>query len=132
MYRFAAALAVLVFSALPADCKKVPPKDPPKLANRDAVARALPQGMRLEEKFRDLNDGGKVTTVEQKLAELKATVSKDGKLRDGGGKLIFFYKGLSYQGRRPTREQEARARKRLEELHKRGTVIEMAPLRAPK
>jgi len=131
MSRFAA-LAALVCSALPADCKKVLPKDSPKLANRDAVAKALPQGMRLEEKFRDLNNGGKVTTVEQKLAGLRAAVGKDGKLRDGGGKPIFFYKGLSYQGRRPTRNQEAEARKGLELLRKQGTVIEMAPLKPPR
>jgi hypothetical protein len=132
MTRSVPLFAILAVATLPPAVLAAPGKEPPKLANREAVAKALPQGLTLATKFRDVANQRTITTVERKLAELKAQVGKDGKLRTGVGKLIFFYQGLRYQGARPAREDVERERKLHQKLVKMGTVIEMAPITPPK
>ena len=65
-------------------------------------------------------------TVEQKLAELKANC-KNGKLVDGAGTEIYFYKLTGCWGNPPRNYQEILERQEAELaiLRKRYTVIEM-------
>jgi hypothetical protein len=68
----------------------------------------------------------KKTTVEQKLIELKARCKK-GKLVDGSGKEIRFYRLVGCWGNPPEDYQEILARQaaEIEKLRKRCTVVEM-------
>jgi len=65
-------------------------------------------------------------TVEQKLAELKANC-KNGKLVDGAGTEIYFYKLTGCWGNPPRNYQEIRERQEAElaRLRKQYMVIEM-------
>ena len=72
-------------------------------------------------------DGGTLKiTVEQKLAELKASC-KNGKLVDGTGAEIYFYKLTGCWGNPPRNYQEILERQEAELaiLRKQYTVIEM-------
>jgi hypothetical protein len=68
----------------------------------------------------------KKTTVAQKLTELKARC-KAGRLVDGAGKQIYFYKLEGCWGNPPPDYQETLARqdKEVKKLRRRYTVIEM-------
>jgi hypothetical protein len=74
-------------------------------------------------------DGGTLVekiTVEQKLTELKANC-KNGKLVDGAGNEIYFYKLTGCWGNPPRNYQEILERQedKLATLRKQYTVIEM-------
>jgi hypothetical protein len=103
----------------------------PKLADRDAVSRCLPDGHTLDEKFREGGYHGKITTIEKKLAEL-GTHIRNGKIFDRNGKRIFFFKGFHYAGYPRDIEMEDEVDQRLKDLQKKGTVIQMWPLTTPK
>jgi hypothetical protein len=92
----------------------------------------LPEGMKLSDVVSTtfVKPGSRLepkkTTVEQKLIELKARCKK-GKLVDGSGKEIRFYRLVGCWGNPPADYQEILARQKgeIERLKKNYAVVEM-------
>jgi hypothetical protein len=93
------------------------------------VAKCLPPGIRLSDvvEAKPDGDGGEAVTVAHKLEQLKATCSHSGKLVDGAGREIVFYRLKGCWGNPPDNYDEVleQQRKELEQLKKERTVIEM-------
>ena len=121
--------------AVTAGCQGLPTPRPlsfkPRLADREAVAKALPQGHTLNQVIgadsKIVDDDGKCrysnpVTLEEKLAEVGARVALDGKLCDAAGKEIFFdsCKGSGVWKSTETEQEERRVRQQRE---KNGRVI---------
>jgi hypothetical protein len=104
---------------------------PPGEAGDPSLARCLPSGVRLGDIVESKPAGlhpqfNDRVTVGRKLAELNASCS-GGKLRDGSGREILFYRVRGCWGNPPVdyRDILKRQRKELHELRERYTVIEM-------
>jgi len=93
---------------------------PPRLANRLAVAGSLPDRITLDmvasyewrgntpihwllQRVTNRSDWYRLITVEQRLAEVRARLSNDGKLRDSRGREVRFFKHIG--GGSPTSEK---------------------------
>jgi hypothetical protein len=105
-----------------------PPPQKARLANRDAVVRCLPAGVRLENTVRW--DQPRGDTVEDALIKVGAHVGPDGKLYSAAGKEIYFdAPGTgTYMPHMPEEQKEAAARQRRE-LEARYTIITLVGLR---
>jgi hypothetical protein len=106
-----------------------PPPRKARLADRDAVIRCLPAGVRLENTVRW--DQPRGDTVEDALIKVGAHVGPDGKLYSAAGKEIYFDKpGTGYNKLldMPEEQKEATARQRRE-LEARYTIITLVGLR---
>ena len=93
----------------------------PRLADRDAVAKALPKDLTLGQVVEaDRLAIKKPITLEEKLAEVGAWVGPDGKLCDSAGKELYFYHIIKTGTPTHFSEDERRIRERreLEEKHR--------------
>src|SRR5262245_44684211 len=64
---------------------------PSRLPNREAIAKALPEGV-LFYTVAQAGDSGRIKiTVEDELIRVKARVGEDGKLHDATGRPIAFF-----------------------------------------
>jgi hypothetical protein len=96
---------------------------PAFLVDRPAIARCLPDGVRMDD-FVERGPAGLKITVGEKLARIGATPGRDGKLCDRSGRRIEFFQ--HYQGGMPLPAgMMEEAQRHLEELKKTCTVIEI-------
>jgi len=99
---------------------------------KEASWRCLPAGIDLEEivsgpPLKSEVPAGKKTTIRQVLGRIKAHCQK-GKLVDGTGREIYFYRLVGCWGNPPAdyEEQLAKQQQELERLKKKYTVIEIS------
>ena len=126
-------LCLAVGIAVTAGCQGLPtPRIPPfkpRLADREAVAKALPQDHTLDQVIgadscsRTEGADGKPhysnpITLEDKLAEVGARVGLDGKLRDAAGKEIIFRPTVRYGCQRVRDEKEEEETRKLNEKYR--------------
>jgi hypothetical protein len=94
----------------------------PRLANRNAIARFLPEGVRLDTPLHCFRPE---FTVEDELIRVGARIDADGKLVSAAGKEIYF-EHVSSGGPvlpTPTPEQRAAAAEERRRLEERYTII---------
>ena len=134
MFRSRILLGVVLLSACGAGCRSLlqnaedlPPQKA-RIADRDAVVRSLPAGVRLENTVRW--DEPRGDTVEDALIKVGAHVRPDGKLYSAAGKEIYFDQPGTgtYMPHLPNEQKETAARARRE-LEARYTIITLVGLR---
>lgn len=124
MNKVTSSLVLLAVQFVLVGCVTVPYKEyhPPRLANREEIARHLPTGVTLGTAV-----SGSGASVEQELVNVGAFVADDGKLRDNTGKEIYFlYDGHgigAYLREEQMREMEQEHDKQYEELNKKYRLI---------
>jgi hypothetical protein len=96
---------------------------PVHLVNRPAIARCLPEGIRMED-YVERGPAGMKVTVEEKLARLGASPGPDGHLYDRDGRRIEFFRHYD-GGAQPLPGMLEEGWRRLRELKKTCTVIEI-------
>jgi hypothetical protein len=144
MAKLANFLAITVFVAPLSGCNpfataniEIPPDPKPILADRDAVAKCLPDNVRLSTRswVGIAFNGGRWATLEERLAEVGAHIDQDGTLRDFDGKQILverewfsdvcppdFYKPSPEEMEAQEKRREAQEKRQIE-LDKNFRVI---------
>lgn len=116
-----------VLSVFPAilvvGCSSAGTTSPRAAADRAALERALPQGITMAH-FVEMDANGRRVTVGDKLVEIKAVVGQDGKLYDGAGRPIEFYREEIF-GMDPGPDYYRQQQEYLEKLKQRAHVITM-------
>jgi hypothetical protein len=136
MLRYPFLPLLLIFLAVPAGCGQYLPSRNPgsdsatqpvksRLSNRGAIAKLLPPDVQLNTVADCEYGGAKKITVEDELIRVQARVGEDGKLQDGRGKPIHFFKLIGCWGNPPANYQQIldEENRRLDELRKTHTVI---------
>jgi hypothetical protein len=90
---------LLLVASLLAGCESVermavltdPCRQHLSLSNRYAIAKCLPADLQLFDRIDYVFSARRPIYLEERLAEVGANVGKDGKLRDGQGKEMYFY-----------------------------------------
>jgi hypothetical protein len=135
MPRFPITLVSLVFLAVVAGCHwglgnkgshhADSGKVSPRLPNREAIAKQLPPDVQLDTVAECELGGANKITVEEQLVRVQAQVGEDGKLHDGTGKPIEFFRLTGCWGNPPGDYQQILddQNRRLNKLRTTHTVI---------